>query len=993
MAKIKILVVEDERIVAEDIKSTLQNLGYEVCSITSKGEEAIALAGEKRPELVLMDIMLASHMDGTEAAQAIYKNYDIPVVFLSAFADTHVLKKAKVSNPFGYIIKPFTDRELYSAIEIAYNKNQLQKKITHLNNVLKAIRNVNQLIVREKDKKKLLKGVCDNLIETRGYYNVWIALLDQSGRCEYIEQAGIEKRTNLLLSLLQKGKLTGCISLALARPGIHVIHDMKNECKECPFSEIYEGRKGLVIALRHNNIVYGVMNVLTRSEYIESEEEFSLLEEVVGDIAYALYNIEMEAKKEKAGKELRESEFRFHNLIEQSGDAIYLLYEGKFEIINARFTKIFGYTVEETNAPGFSFFKLVSPKSLTMVKDHTLKVSKGEKLNSIYEFVALDKTGNEIDCEVSVTSIKYKNGMAIQGIIRDIRERKLSERRRELISEILAILNRQNEWKKLIADILEKLKQFTGFEALAIRLKDKDDYPYIESNGFSKHFIEEGKSLLTRDDNGEIIYEINGSPKLDRLCEYIINGRTALFPGYFTQGGSFWTNSTSELLAGRSSEMIRIIERDGYNKEGYESVALIPLRSGNNVIGIMHLVDKRTGMFDLDMIEYFEEIGATIGIAFKRMEAEKKIIESEARFRNIYENSTIGIYQSTFDGMLIMANPAFIAMFGYSDFDDIFSKNANEFYVDEKEQEEFYRILRNEGTVYSFEEEMYKRDGNILVVLESARIVKDNEGKELYIEGIVEDITERKKFEVQLIEARNQAVASNRIKSEFLAQMSHEIRTPINSILNFIELIKDEVLSYLDEEHLSFFHMIKTSSDRIIRTIDLILNMSELQTGAYEVFFKSLNIFKDIFPLLQEEYEMIAKEKGIEFIIHKRNDIPLIIADEYSVTQIFLNLVDNAVKYTEHGKVEVKVEGLKNNLLSVVIEDTGIGISKEYFPKLFEEFSQEEHGYSRKYEGNGLGLALVKKYCELNGAKILVESEKGKGSKFTVIFKCQDYSG
>jgi len=134
------------------------------------------------------------------------------------------------------------------------------------------------------------------------------------------------------------------------------------------------------------------------------------------------------------------------------------------------------------------------------------------------------------------------------------------------------------------------------------------------------------------------------------------------------------------------------------------------------------------------------------------------------------------------------------------------------------------------------------------------------------------------------------------------------------------------------------------------------------------------------------EFQSLAKEKNISFVLTKKTDDAFVYADEYSVIQIFSNLVDNAIKFTQEGFVKINVGRNLSGKLVVEVKDSGIGISKEYLPKLFTQFSQEEHGYTRKFEGNGLGLALVKKYCDLNKIEITVQSEKGKGTTFTLTF-------
>ena len=216
--------------------------------------------------------------------------------------------------------------------------------------------------------------------------------------------------------------------------------------------------------------------------------------------------------------------------------------------------------------------------------------------------------------------------------------------------------------------------------------------------------------------------------------------------------------------------------------------------------------------------------------------------------------------------------------------------------------------------------------------------------------------------------------------------MSHEIRTPIYIILGFNSFIKEELKKNITEELSESFDSIESASKRIMRTVDMILNMSEIQTGTVTASHKDLDLSEEVLSTLYIEYKNQAERKNLSFIYNVETDNTKVLADDYLATHIFTNLIDNAVKYTDKGKIEIVINRNEQNKLYVEVKDTGIGISEEFIPRLFDAFTQEEHGYSRKYEGNGLGLALVKKYCELNNAKIEVESTKGVGSIFRVIF-------
>lgn len=240
----------------------------------------------------------------------------------------------------------------------------------------------------------------------------------------------------------------------------------------------------------------------------------------------------------------------------------------------------------------------------------------------------------------------------------------------------------------------------------------------------------------------------------------------------------------------------------------------------------------------------------------------------------------------------------------------------------------------------------------------------------------------------ELNTAKDEAEKSDKLKSEFLSQISHEIRTPINAILNSTSLIKEEFDRKFDKNDYSdFFEITESASRRIIRTVELVLNMSQVTTGTYVANKKELDLLEDVMDNLFYQFIPMAVSKNLRFNVNLNTEDTRVAADEYSLIQIFNNLIDNAIKYTSDGEINVTVDRNEKDELYVSVKDTGIGISKEFLPHLFNSFSQEYQGYTRKFEGNGLGLALAKKYCEINNAEIIVDSQKGIGSEFKVVFK------
>jgi signal transduction histidine kinase/DNA-binding response OmpR family regulator len=307
MPKEKILIVEDERVVAMDIQNRLKVLGYSVCGSASSGKDAVKKASELQPDLILMDIVLKGDLDGIDAAGQIRERFNIPVVYLTAFSDEKTLQRARLTGPYGYILKPFEDSELRSNIEIALYKGVMDTRIEHLNRIIGAIRSVNQLIVREKDPDRLIQDTCDNLIATRGFSNAWIALLDENKEFMATAEAGLGEDFLPMTERLKRGELPECAKRALARPDVVVIKAPSAICTDCPLVKTYHCRGAMSIRMEHGGKMYGLLTVSTPIDFM-TEEELSLFKEIAGDISFALHAIEIEKERNLAEEALQRSE-------------------------------------------------------------------------------------------------------------------------------------------------------------------------------------------------------------------------------------------------------------------------------------------------------------------------------------------------------------------------------------------------------------------------------------------------------------------------------------------------------------------------------------------------------------------------------------------------------------------------------------------------------------------------------------------------------------
>ena len=243
-----------------------------------------------------------------------------------------------------------------------------------------------------------------------------------------------------------------------------------------------------------------------------------------------------------------------------------------------------------------------------------------------------------------------------------------------------------------------------------------------------------------------------------------------------------------------------------------------------------------------------------------------------------------------------------------------------------------------------------------------------------------QDITDRKRFETELIAAREQAEEMARLKSAFLANMSHEIRTPLTGILGFAGVLAEEV----GEQHREFVQLIEKSGRRLLDTLNSVLDLAQLESDGVRIAASPLDVVDEVGQVVQL-LAPLAEEKGIALHLDATGDEVVAPLDAACLNRILHNLVGNAIKFTEVGRVVVTVRP-SGDRVHIRVTDTGIGIDAEFVPHLFEEFKQESTGQGRSHEGSGLGLAITRKLVELMGGSISVESEKGQGSTFTIWF-------
>ena len=395
-------------------------------------------------------------------------------------------------------------------------------------------------------------------------------------------------------------------------------------------------------------------------------------------------------------------------------------------------------------------------------------------------------------------------------------------------------------------------------------------------------------------------------------------------------------------------------------------------------------------------VEPHTEVGQ-IAVEYNRVlevvnaEIEARTLASEAlraaeeKYRSIFENSIEGIFQTTTDGHYLNANPALARIYGYDSPEELMQEIGDikhQLYLDPNRREEFQRLIVADGVVTEFESQVYRRDGSVIWISESARCVRSMDGKIERYEGTVIDITERKQME-EWRRKKEAADAANHAKSSFLARMSHEIRTPLNGVIGMTELL---LTTQLDDRQKQFTKACQTSGRALLSLVNDILDLSKIEAGKLEM---DLHDF-DLEQLVRDTTEMLwlrAHEKGLEFICDFDPQARQIYSgDSNRLGQILVNLLNNAVKFTENGEVILNVACEKMEAdtatLRFTVRDTGIGIPQDRVCRLFQPFSQVDSSTTRKFGGTGLGLAICKHLVEMMGGQINVESRAGVGTTF-----------
>lgn len=629
------------------------------------------------------------------------------------------------------------------------------------------------------------------------------------------------------------------------------------------------------------------------------------------------------------------SDYLFSTIIDENGNS-------KLDWVAGSFEKITGFELQDYIAAGGWTVRL-HPDDKDQDDKDMKALRNNQKVTS--EVRTYHKNGNLIWVRTFAYPVwdnKNNRLKGIYGAVEDITQRK----------KTLMLQNIQY-------NIADAVVSFKSLSELFLLVRNELSN-IINVNNFFIALYDEKTGLLRSDIDHDEVEEISEWSAKGSMTGYVIEtGKSQLL-----------TKSEIEyLIKNNIAGMVGIIP---------EIWLGVPFKVGGKVIGVLVVQSyDNPNAYDKTSVELLEIVAHELSIFIQH----KKSEEETLKLSTAVIQSPNSVVITNINGSIEYVNPKFTEVSGYS-IEEVKGKNPR-FLKSGAHDNLFYQKLWETilaKKVWQGEIKNKKKNGELYwenVII--SPIINDNDTITHFV-SIKEDVTEKKKMIEELIDAKEKAEEMNRVKSSFFANMSHELRTPMVGILGFSEVLINDLQDNPDQLHM--IKSINASGRRLLETLNMILNISKLESAKMEINLQPMNIIE----LLQEafnNFSSIAQTKGLKYLfIHDKAEI-LCNVDENVFNSIFNNLLNNAIKFTDNGTIQLTVQQINQETIIEVI-DSGVGISSEKLSIIWEEFRQASEGYSRSFEGTGLGLSIAKRYTELLNGRISVSSITGVGTTFTV---------
>ncbi|MDM8560401.1 response regulator [Candidatus Parabeggiatoa sp. HSG14] len=944
----KILIIDDTPSNVKLLLNFLTNSGFQVL-VTKDAKRSIQKAEYVQPDLILLDVLMPD-MDGFEVCQQLKSQentQDIPVIFMTALDDTtHKIKGFDLGGA-DYISKPFHPKEVLVRINAQLTLRKQQQQLLKQNQQLQqeiTVRKQAEDLLRIQRDLAIALSSTDNLTEALDRLLETVLKIDEidsgsvylvdisTGELEMVTHQGFSP--NFVTAVSYYHKNSPQATMIMSGKLIYIHYD------EIPATSAKiwknEGLRSVVsMPVRHNGQIIAAINLASHTHdkfSLNTRHTIEAIASQVNDVIVRIRTVE----------QLRQTTEQLSLLLEQlpivpytceiQDDSLVVTY------VNSTVEAVTGYTTKDfTDNPTFWANHIHPDERESIFKILPKLLEKG---NHEYEYRWQTADGSYKWFLDTVHLVKNSDGYFsyLVGTWHDITNRKQVEKSLQanetLLAEAQSIAHLGNCERNLITNELRLSEETFRIFGLS-----QETYPTIEM--LEQVIHPDDRKSVKKAILQAILYNKPYKP------EYRIVRNNGTIR-YIQAIGKVIQDAKGKLLYLRGTVQ-DITERKQVELDLQQSKTA--LEQANVKLNHFKITLDMTldcvFMLDIDTYQFF--------------------------YANQGAAKLLGYSQ---EKLLQMTPP---------DIDAFFTTNSHSSLLES--------LLNNSVPALTFESIYQHKNSSLIPVEIFAQCIRLS-GHATHFVLIVRNVTERKKNEAQLQQAKEAAEKANRAKSTFLANMSHELRTPLNAILGYTQIFKrDKTLSASQQEGIDIIHR---NGEYLLTLISDILDLSKVEAGKLELYPTDFN-FNDFFKGIVDLFRMRAEQKKISFNYQQLSDLPHIVhADEKRLRQILINFLSNAIKFTQKGGVTLKVSSIqnpksKNRQICFQIEDTGIGIAPDALSQIFLPFEQVGDS-SAKAAGTGLGLSITKKLIEMMGGKMHVESVLKQGSTFEIALNLTEVS-